>query len=375
MQSAPLHGMHPIYQHPHILAAHHQHQQHLQQQQQQQQQLMWHARSYESGIGIYSQMNYMLDPHHYACATANATSGGGCPYQIYGHTKNFTNDTNRTNGQNMATLKPGSALTRPSRHQPCYRTCSTDFYLGQNGNTPYNGTYGYCGVGNSNKWRSESDIVNMDKDETEHCESNGHKLDYSEQDDQTDSRNTSPLAPSTPSQRLTKDNHYHTKHSPAKCTKSHDIQVSKPHPLQSLPPKKSASIESFFQLDPNQTKNDEIYDKIKSGDEIYITQKKRIDDHLRSVAEKDHRREQFLLRNSNFANYCQSESSYQQIPRIYERPSRNTERKTSHIRRERSLYDYRGSNGKDKFESDLESIYGYLKPRKHRGHGLKTVAK
>ncbi|XP_037926571.1 uncharacterized protein LOC119661342 [Hermetia illucens] len=50
MQSAPLHGMHPIYQHPHILAAHHQHQQHLQQQQQQQQQLMWHARSYESGI-------------------------------------------------------------------------------------------------------------------------------------------------------------------------------------------------------------------------------------------------------------------------------------------------------------------------------------
>lgn len=64
---ASLQSLHQIHQqqiHPHqqLMAAHQHHQQ-----------MMWHARSYESGIGIYDHLNYLLEqlPYYYYCGNPN----------------------------------------------------------------------------------------------------------------------------------------------------------------------------------------------------------------------------------------------------------------------------------------------------------------
>lgn len=145
-----LHQIHQIHPHQQLMAAHQHHQQ-----------MMWHARSYESGIGIYDQFQYLMQQ-----LPNDVNSNGN--YHNYHHQRQH-------DGYNEISLEEwteGSTDELDINQDNCR---SNNLMLRNNNNN--SNCYGYCtnntknnnyGLvvpnpkikAKTNKWRSESSVFN-----------------------------------------------------------------------------------------------------------------------------------------------------------------------------------------------------------------------
>lgn len=164
-----LHQIHQIHPHQQLMAAHQHHQQ-----------MMWHARSYESGIGIYDQFQYLMQH-----IPNDVNSNGN--YHNYHQSRQH-------DGYNEISLEEwteGSTDELDMNQDNCR---SNNLMLRNNNNN--NNCYGYCSNNNNyglvvpnpkikaktNKWRSESSVFNPPPTLYEECTTDEFSADSIERD-------------------------------------------------------------------------------------------------------------------------------------------------------------------------------------------------
>lgn len=150
LQHPSLTSIHQIHPHQHMMAAHQHHQQ-----------LMWHARSYESGIGIYGQLNYMYHKKPYQNSNTKQNLQDKYDYSMEDsmlHNNNNINNNNRklsstVNSATTTTTTPTSNTT--TTKSPSTSNLNNINYFNSNNNnksSPPNTNIG------SSKWHSDNNL-------------------------------------------------------------------------------------------------------------------------------------------------------------------------------------------------------------------------